>query len=880
MMRFAPYMALVVAIMLTTTNRNTTATDRLPVITFPPSSAQKWILPNGLTIIVQEDHSAPVASVQAWCATGSIYEDQHLGAGLSHILEHMLFKGTKTRSTNEIAQKIQDVGGYINAYTSFDRTVFWIDVPKDGVTTALDILADAMMNSTLPPEEYQKEQEVIRREFAMGMDDRDRVATLLLFASAYQRHPYRFPVIGEIEIYNQLTQEQVMQYYKTRYVPNNLTFIVVGDVDGQKVRQQLIDLFKPYPEKSLKPVFIPGEPPQLGRRKVNQEFATELTHLSLAWHIPEVTNPDVPALDLLATILGDGRSSRLYRRVREEAGLAFRIGAFSYTPGEPGLFGIDATLDPKKREEAEQLALRIVDEVKHTGATPEELAKAKKIALSHHLSALTTMSGQASDIGSNWFLTRNLNFSRDYLDVVQKVTLDDIKRVAANYLTENNLTVISLNPKGSLGAKAEGPKVAAAAEVQKFELSNGLRLLVREDRRLPLVAMGAVFRSGLLAETPQTNGITRLMAKVMLKGTKTRTAEQIANQIEAVGGSIASEGGNNSFNVQVGIIKPDVKLGVELLSDVLLNATMPEKAIAREKEIQIAAIQQEEEQLTNVARNIMRQALFPQHPYALRSNGSVESVQRLTQKDLLEFRDRYVVAKNGVVFVFGDVNAAEVKQLFEQALGKMRPGELALKDVQPAMPLAKPESVESRKDKAQGVIMVGFRGASLSSPDRYPLELIDEASSDLGSRFFIRIREQMGLAYYVGANQMQGLVPGLFAFYLGTDPQKIEPVKAAFLDEIRKLANEGLTPEELVRAKKKLIGQQEIANQSNDTFGFHCALDELYGLGFDYYKRLEHDVNVITLDDIKRVAAKYFRDQPYVLATVRPPEGPAGAKQK
>jgi zinc protease len=880
MMRFAPYAALVVAIMFATANRNTTATDRLPLIMVPPSSAQKWILPNGLTIIVQEDHSAPVASVQAWCATGSIYEDQHLGAGLSHILEHMLFKGTKTRSTNEIAQKIQDVGGYINAYTSFDRTVFWIDVPKDGVTTALDILADAMVNSTLPPQEYQKEQEVIRREFAMGMDDPDRVATLLLFATAYQRHPYRFPVIGEIEIYNQLTQEQVMQYYKTRYVPNNLTFIVVGDVDGQKVRQQLADLFKPYPEKSLKPVFIPAEPPQLGRREVNQEFATELTHLSLAWHIPEVTNPDVPALDLLATILGDGRSSRLYRRVREEAGLAFRIGAFSYTPGDPGLFGIDATLDPKKREKAEQLALRIIDEIKHAGATPEELAKAKKIALSHHLSALTTMSGQASDIGSNWFLTRNLNFSRDYLDAVQKVTLDDIKRVAANYLTENNLSVISLNPKGSLGAKAEGPKVAAAAEVQKFELSNGLRLLVREDRRLPLVAMGAVFRSGLLAETPQTNGITRLMAKVMLKGTKTRTAEQIANQIEAVGGSIASEGGNNSFNVQVGITKPDVKLGVELLSDVLLNATMQEKAIAREKEIQIAAIQQEEEQLTNVARNIMRQALFPQHPYALRSNGSVESVQRLTQKDLLEFRDRYVVGKNGVVFVFGDVNAAEVKQLFEQALGKMRPGELALKDVQPAMPLAKPESVESRKDKAQGVIMVGFRGASLSSPDRYPLELIDAASSDLGSRFFIRIREQMGLAYYVGANQMQGLVPGLFAFYLGTDPQKIEPVKTALLDEIRKLANEGLTPEELVRAKKKLIGQQEIANQSNDTFGFHCALDELYGLGFDYYKRLEHDVNVITLDDIKRVAAKYFRDQPYVLATVRPPEGPAGAKQK
>src|ERR1700751_4442215 len=880
MIRFAPSLALIVASMFSSANLKAASTDDSTAISFPPSSAQKWVLPNGLTIIVQEDHSAPVASVQAWCATGSIDEDQHLGAGLSHILEHMLFKGTKTRSANQIAQSIQDVGGYINAYTSFDRTVFWIDVPKDGVATALEVLSDAMMNSTLPPAEYQKEQEVIRREFAMGMDDPDRMASLLLFGTAYQRHPYRFPVIGELEIYNQLTQDQVMQYYKTRYVPNNLTFVVVGDVDAEKVRQQLGDLFKSYPEKSLKPVFIPSEPPQLGRREVHQEFSTELTHFAIAGHIPEVTSPDVPALDLPSTILGDGRSSRLYRRVREEAGLAFSISAFSYTPGDPGLFGLDATLDPKKREAAETLALQILDEIKQNGVTADELEKAKKITLSQHLGALTTMRGQASDVGSNWLLTRDLNFSREYLDTVQKVTLDDIKRVARTYLTENNLTVVSLNPKGSLGGKAETAKAVAAGEIQKFELSNGLRLLVREDHRLPLVAIGAVFRGGLLAENPQDNGVTRLMAKVLLKGTKTRTAEQIANEIESVGGSIASDAGNNSFSVSMDVTKPDVKLGLDLLSDVLLNATMPAKAITREKEIQIAAIQQEDEQLTTAARNIMRQALFQQHPYALRSNGSVESVQRLTQKDLQEFRDRYVVAKNGVIYVFGDVKAPEGKQLVEQTLGKMKPGALALTDAKPSAPLGKPETVESHKDKAQSVIVVGFRGASLSSPDRYALDLIDEASSDLGSRFFIRIREQMGLAYYVGASQMQGLVPGLFAFYLGTDPRKIEPVESALLDEIRKLASEGLTQEELTRAKKKSIGQHQIAMQSNDSFGYQCALDELYGLGFDFYKRLDHNVNAVTLEDIKQVAAKYFRDQPYVLATVRPPEKSAGAKQK
>ena len=384
--------------------------------------------------------------------------------------------------------------------------------------------------------------------------------------------------------------------------------------------------------------------------------------------------------------------------------------------------------------------------------------------------------------------------------------------------------------------------------------------------------MAAVFRGGLLAETPQTNGITRLMAKTLLKGTTTRTAEQIADTIEAVGGSIGSDAGNNSFSVTLDITEPDLKLGAELLCDVLLNSTLPEKAVAREKEMQLAGIKEDEEHLVTVARNILREALFPQHPYALRGKGSVESVARLTQRDLIPFRDRYLVAKNGVISVFGNVKAAEVKAIFEQALGAMKPGALALTAAPVPAPLTKSSEVESFKDKAQGVIMAGYRGADMFSADRYALELIDEASSDLGSRFFVRIREQMGLAYFVGASQMQGLVPGLFLFYLGTDPQKIEPVKAALLEEINQLAAEGLTKEELARAKKKMLGQQQIANQSNDSFGYMAALDELYGLGFAHYKALERDVEAVTQEDVKHVAAKYFLKQPYVLATVRPPE--------
>ena len=839
-------------------------------IRFPATNARRWTLPNGLTIIVQEDHSAPVASVQAWCETGSITEDKQLGAGLSHILEHMLFKGTATRRPGEIAQAIQNTGGYVNAYTSFERTVFWIDIPAKGVATAVDILSDAMMNSTLPPEEYTKEQEVIRREFAMGYDDPDRMSSLTLFANAFREHPYRHPVIGHLEIYNKLTREDVMAYYKMRYVPNNLFFVVTGDVDAEAVHTQLAAFFEKYPRQALAPVYIPQEPPQLGRREEHKEFPTELTRLELAWHIPEVTHPDVPALDLLSIVLGNGRSSRLYKKVREALALAHAISSWCYTPGQPGLFGVEATLDADKREAAQAQVLAIIEEAKLNGVTPEELDKAKRQTLSGHLNSLTTTRGRAGDLGSNWILTHNLNFTHDYLEAVQRVTPADINRVLHTYFEDRNLTITSLNPVGSLKSVQKEAAPVAAGEIQKFELSNGLRLLVREDSRLPLVSAVACFKAGLLAETPQNNGITRLLSTTILKGTKTRSAEEIAHQIESLGGGIGAEAGNNSFSVSVRVMQPDLATGLEILGDVLLNPVFPDQAVDREKKVQLASIKAEEEEMTTVARNLMRRTLYAGHPYGLRSNGSAETVAALTREQLIAFRNKYLVGRNGVIAVFGNMKAQEVKALLEKTLGTLPAGENAL--VQPPMPapLTASQVVEEHKPKAQAILMVAYRGVDLFSPDRYALELIDEASRDLGSRFFIRIREKLGLAYFVGSSQMVGLAPGPFVFYLGTSPAKVKQVKTEFLDEIGKLAKDGLTPEELNRAKEKLLGQEAIHNQSEEAFAYACALDELYGLGFNHYQKLRATVEALTLEEVKAVARKYFDGQPSVLAIVRP----------
>ncbi len=855
----------------------TAAAPAEPAIAFPETTALQWTLDNGLEIIVQEDHSSPVASVQVWVDTGSIDEDKHLGAGLSHILEHMLFKGTKTRPANDIALKIQDSGGYINAYTSFDRTVFWIDIPAQGVPTAVEILSDAMMNSTLPEEEYTKEQEVIRREFAMGYDDPDRMASRKLFATAYSTHPYRHPVIGYIDVYNKLTREDVVAYYKKRYTPSNMFFVVTGDVDAKKVREQIAAIFDKYPRESVEPVYIPAEPPQLGRRHADVEFATELTRLNLAWHAPALTDPDVPALDLASTILGSGRSSRLYREVREKQGLAHEISAWIYAPGAPGLFGVSATLDPDKREATEKAVLEMIEKLKAEGVTADELAKAKKQSLSSQLSSLTTTRGIASDLGSNWILTRNLDFSRDYLAAIQKVTVGDIQRVVRKYLVDDQLSSTSLNPEGSLAAKAGAEKPPAAGEIQKFTLPNGLRLLVREDPRLPLVSMVSVFKAGTLVETAEDNGITELVSNALLKGTTSRSADRIADEIEAVGGSIGTTAGNNSIGVSVSVMRPDLKIGLEILADVLLNPVFPEPQVEREKMVQLAGLKAEEEEMTTVAKNLMRANLFPNHPYGLRSQGSPESVASLTPEQLKTFHDKYLVAKNGVLAVYGNVNAEEVRAQVEQLFAQMPAGEEAL--TKPAAPAALVESktVEENKDKAQAILMVAYRGTDIFSEDLPALELIDEASSDLGSRFFVRIRENLGLAYFVGSSQVPGLVTGPFAFYLGTAPEKADQVMIELRDEIDKLAHDGLSDAELARAKEKIIGQQEIRNQSSGAFAFATAIDELYGLGYDHYQTEKDRLRAVTAADVKKVAQKYFLDQPAVTALVRPAQKPAEA---
>ncbi len=840
-----------------------------PIPAIPPG-VKVTTLDNGLVIIIREDHSAPVVSVQAWCMAGSIHEGKWLGAGLSHVLEHMLFKGTTTRPGSRIDQEVQEAGGYMNAYTSFDRTVFHIDVPNTGAKVAIDILCDIMQNATLPPDELAKEMQVILREMDMNVDDPGRRAGRRLFETAYTRSSYRFTVIGYPDIFNELKPADILAYYHAKYAPNNLFYVVVGDVKPEEVVGQVRAAYAKSKARALPPVILPEEPKQTAPREIIEEATIELGYLFIAWHIPAVRHPDVPILDVLAALLGNGRSSRLYREVRENKGLVNSVDAWTYSPGNPGLFGLSATVDADKFAAARDAMLAELEKMKATPVAADELSKAVKQFVSATLSTRKTMQGQAQDLGGSWLAANDLNFSERYLAAVKRVTPADLQRVAREYLAPENRTLYSLLPTGATPKPLFEGETTQDHPVRKFVLANGLRLLVKEDHRLPFVEFRTVFQGGVLAETPDNNGVTQLMGKLLLKGTTRRSAEDIAKEVESIGGSIDSYGGNNSFGVNAEVMSGDFATGLDLLTDVLLNPTFPAPALERERQVQLAGIRAQKDHLLQSASLAMRQALFGKYGYGLDALGSEASVEKIQVADAKAFHAKFARPNNCVLAIYGDVNSSEVRDAVEKAFGTWKPAQKAILDSR-LETLDSVVRVTEIRDKKQAVLILGYRGTTVHSADRYALEMLQETCSDLGSRLFLRIREKLGLAYYVGAQNVIGLVPGYFVFYAGTAPEKASLVEAELLSEAQLLRDEGITPEELKRAKAKVIGQRKIARQDLGSFAMANALDELYDLGYAHTEQEDALYEAVTLEQIKAVAQKYLLPDAMVIAVVKPP---------
>jgi zinc protease len=840
-----------------------------PVTNLPavPPGVRLVTLDHGLTLIVREDASAPVVSTQAWCRSGSIHEDRWLGAGLSHVLEHMLFKGTTTRPGSRIDQEVQEAGGAMNAYTSFDRTVYWINAPDTGATVALDILADIMQHATLPEDELAKEMDVIRREMDMCHDDPARHSSQRLFETAYTASPYRYTIIGYPDIFNQLQRADVVAYYQAKYAPNNLFFVVVGNVSADAVIEQLRAAFAQARARPLPPVALPSEPRQVAPREVFEEGSVELANMHFAWHIPEVRHPDVPVLDVLAGLLGNGRSSRLFQQVRERRGLVTAVDSWTYSPGGEGLFGVSATCEADKFTEANSALLAEIERLQQDLVGRPELTKAIKQFVAATLATRKTMQGQAQDLGGSWLAAGDLNFSARYLERVKAVTTEDLQRVARAYLTPENRTHYALLPKGRAPRAVGAVSAAAERPVSLVTLPNRLRLLLKADARLPFVEFRLVLLGGVLTETPETNGVSQLLARMLMQGTTRRTAEEVASTIESVGGSLDTYSGNNSFGVSAEVLREDFELGLELLAEVLSQPAFPAEALERERQMQLAAIRAQKDQLLPTAFRAMRRRLFGEAGYGLDLLGTEASVSRLIVDDLRRSHGRLVSPDRAVLAVYGDIDPEAVSAAVARMLGgwpRATGGET------PAPVPGGSGRVTEPADKKQAVLVMGFPGTTMASPDRHALELIQEACSDLGSRLFLRVRDRLGLAYFVGAQHFPGLTPGYFAFYAGTAPEQAARVEAELLAEAAALRAAGLTSEELKRAQAKVLGQKKIARQDLGSLAMTQALDELYGLGYANTDAEDARFAAVTVEQTQAVAAKYLRPEAAVVTVVSP----------
>ncbi len=857
------------------------AAAQAPAGAFPDNmqdGLSSFTMDNGMAVILRTERAAPVVSIQFWVGTGSAHEQDLLGAGLSHLIEHMIFKGTPARGPAEISRAISDVGGMINAYTSVDRTVFFVDLPSANWLTGFEILADALQNAAFPEDEWRREKEVIIREMAMCRDNPDNEVSRLLLEAAYRVHPYRVPVIGYEDIFRRLTREDLVAFFQRHYTPDNIILAVAGNIDPEQAAASIRATFKDFARRPRAPQALPQEPAQISPRAVRRSGPHKVGRMEQSWHTVALEHPDAPALDMLAIVTGSGRSARLVSRVVERDKLAHRIETWSFTPAEPGMFGISAVFDP---EHETALCAAVYEEIRAWQQGPfsrAETEKARRIVINRIMQEWQTAHGQARNLASGLFYAGDPLFLQTYLRRLNQVAPEDLGRVAQRYLAPAGRTSAILLPEAPPAAQPSIPPAVVVPTVQKTVLSCGLPLLTMENRRLPLVNICVALQGGLRYETPANNGISCMMAELLTRGSPGRSAEQIAELVDNRGGSFTAFAGQNSFGLQAQCLSEDAEIFMELLAEGLLNPVFDAPELEKRRSVQTAMIAQQRESPVFLAQQLLRQMLFPEHPYRFTPEGQAETVAQITVQDLRAHHARLVTGGNAVLAIFGDIAHDRAAALAEKHLHAIARGPgPAVERNATAAAIKLPAARTQLAPKEQTIIMQGFPGVSLTDPRLEALNILQTILSGLSSDLMINIRDKEGLAYFAGAINRPGMEPGFFAVYAGIHHPALERVKQLITDELRRLAEGGTRPEELNRAREQMLARHLHNLQLNAELAQECALNELYGLGYDYSFRLEQRLRQITPADLAAAAAAVFLPAQSATAVVAPENTDGGA---
>jgi zinc protease len=850
--------------------------------------ARRFKLDNGLDVILKEDHSAPVASIQVWVKAGSANESEE-EAGITHLIEHMIFKGTPSRKTGEIARSIESSGGEINAYTTFDRTVYYVEIDCNSFDTALDVLLDAVQHSIFDPTELAREKEVVLEEYRRSMDLPETRLSWAMLDLCYKKHPYKRPIIGYESSIKSITREDILGYIDKWYTADNMALVAVGDFDSDDALNKVRYHVRDFPKRKGQNPSRTIEPEQADPRILFLKTDVQQIYLDISWHIPSLTHPHTPALDLLEIILGQGKSSRLYTKLKMERNLVRSIDAGAYPMADPGLFSVESTLNSENIKSAIETIAGEITRITREPVAETELSKAKKIAESEYLSEMEEMKGQARTLAFFETMMGDMNKADEYLEQLKALSSMDIMNVAGLYLRPNNLSIGVMSPEGSnidisedqimeifhqkyinnMGLNDQSIK-EGDKENSKMTLPNGMRVIIKENHRLPLVSIRAVFLGGTRLERPECSGISSFVSKILTRGTNRMSASEIASTVESWAGEIEGFSGRNSFGISAKFLSKDLYQGLELLADLIINSSFPEDEIAKVREDILADINAKKDSPMPQLIDLFYSTLYRNHPYGQPDTGTVESINTIERSDLIKWYKSLALSSNLVLCVAGDVYKDEFMGKIEELLKGLDSSTFYQPEILPEPPLQGVREVHLERPGKQTHIMIGYLGPDLKSPDNAVITIIDAALSGQGGRLFMELRDKQSLAYSVSSFTRPGLETGMFGVYLACEPGKLSTAKEGIFKELEKVKEEGLSDQELEDAKRYLIGTEAIEYQTNGSQALRMALDEIYGLGYGHQQEFIREIRGVTSEDIKRVAKKFFIPNGYTIATVGP----------
>ena len=868
-----------------------------PLGALDTASVVRTTLGNGLRVLVRRDTSAPVVAIVTYVSAGYFDEPDDV-VGIAHVLEHMYFKGTPTRGVGEIARQTKSVGGYLNAATIYDHTSYYTVLPSSGFVAGLEVQADAYANSLIDSEELRRELEVIIEEAKRKADNPPAVATETLYELLHDRHRIRRWRIGREPGLRALTRDALVGFYRNYYHPVNTVLTIVGDVDPDEAIAHVRRLYGGLAAGT--PVRSPGPIEEGAATFRYREWSGDIgqTQLAFGWRTPGTLHADTPVLDLAAAILGSGRASRLYRAVRDRK-LASSVSAYDYTPTELGVFVVHAETQPAQATDAARAIWEQLRALRDGDVGELEVERAKRIYESRWVRRLEDMEGQANYL-AEWQALGDWQLGERYLEGLLDATRDDVVEVVRRWLPEDGASVVVYRPtsaaevapdagafRGLLDWTARPEPLAAAAPhvarpepathaaatlereeagVRVYRTAAGVPILVRRKPGAPLVHAGVFFDGGGVTEPADRAGLTALMTRTAVKGTTTRTALQIAEEGEMLGGSVGAAAGSESFGWSISVPTRYLDAAVELLADVAQHPTFPEDALETERAVAIAGAIAVRDDMFRYPMRLATQAAYAGHPYGVPATGTEESLRAITLGDVRRRHGEHTLTGASAIAIVGDGDPDALAALAARCFTELRPGPT------PSLPApgwpTRPMVEVERRDKRQSALVLLFPGPAHEDPARFAASLIANVASGLGGRFFDELRDKRSLAYTVHVFSAERRLGGAVGAYIATSPDKETAARDGLLAEFAKLREEPVTAEELSRAQTYAKGVHAIRQQSGGSVLSDVIEAWFFGKLSDLTS-YDARIDAVTAEEMQAVARRWFDPERRVEGVIR-----------